>query len=83
MSSHLGSISLPSSHKAARKCEWCPPDPGLLRFIVDGASRGNPGDSRVGGVLRNYEGMVLGCFSKNVGCIWAYEAELLAILNCV
>ena len=38
---------------------WAPPIEGVLKFNVDGAARGKPGPSGIGGVLRNSEGFVL------------------------
>ncbi|KAL6510623.1 hypothetical protein OROHE_021240 [Orobanche hederae] len=30
---------------------WFPPDPGVIKINTDGASKGNPGGSAVGGLL--------------------------------
>lgn len=53
----------------------------MVKFNVDGASKGNPGASGIGGVLRNVEGIILGYFSKSMGHIWAYEVEVHAIFH--
>lgn len=37
--------------------------------------------SGVGGVLRDSEGTFIGRFSKATGLLWAYEAEVKAILS--
>lgn len=47
---------------------------------MDDTSKGNPGDTGVGGVLRNGDGLVLGCFSIEIGRKLAFEAEVEAIL---
>lgn len=60
---------------------WHPPTGYVLKFNVDGSSRGSPGVAGVGGVVRNAHWKVLGYFSKNVGEKFAYEAEVLAILH--
>ena len=75
----LEEISLPVKSKDRRNLEWIPPPSGLLKFNVDGASKGNPGSSGVGGVLRDEFGEVRGFFSKSVGVVWAFEAEVIAI----
>lgn len=40
---------------------WSPPS-GELKFNVDGAAKGELGPARIGGVLRNSDGVVLTCF---------------------
>lgn len=64
-----------------RVAVWQPPAFGLLKFNVDGASKGNPGPSGIGGVVRNHNNTILGYFSKNVGHDWAFSAEVKAILH--
>eukprot|EP00268_Persea_americana_P018287 TRINITY_DN19084_c1_g1_i1.p1 TRINITY_DN19084_c1_g1~~TRINITY_DN19084_c1_g1_i1.p1 ORF type:complete len:125 (+),score=13.77 TRINITY_DN19084_c1_g1_i1:826-1200(+) len=58
-----------------------PPPPGVFKFNVDGASRGNLGHAGIGGVLRNCKGKVLFMFYKNVGVYDLNEAKILAILE--
>ena len=50
-----------------RTVSWSPPPHGVLKFNVDGATRGKPGPMGIGGVLRNNSGVVLFMFSKRVG----------------
>lgn len=59
---------------------WNPPSLGVLKFNVDGASKGNPGSCGAGGVLRNPNEETLGYFSKDLREGWASEAEVKAIL---
>lgn len=63
-----------------RNCVWCPPEAIILKFNVDGSARGSPGISGAGGILRNAESAVLGRFSKPLGVLCAYQAEVKAIL---
>ena len=60
---------------------WIPPPTGILKFNVDGATRGKLGPAGIGGVLRNDKGEVLLMFSKSVGIRDSNEAESLAILE--
>ena len=53
----------------------------MLKFNVDGATRGNPGFVGIRGVLQNSKGEVLFMFSKHVGVCNSNEAEVLAILK--
>lgn len=53
----------------------------MIKFNVDGSSRGNPGVSGIGGTLRDANGISLGFFSKPLGLSWAYIAEIKAILE--
>lgn len=65
--------------KVKRAVEWSRPENGVLKFNVDGAARGSPGLGGIGGVLRDWNGEVLGFFSKPVGVVYAYEAEVMAM----
>lgn len=67
--------------KGRRVDQWSPPPLGVLKFNVDGATRGKPGPTAIGGILRNNNGEVLFRFSKNVGVCDSNEAEVLAILE--
>ena len=53
--------------KVRKSILWSPPPIGWLKFNVDGATRGKPGPTGIGGVLRNCNGDVLFMFSKYVG----------------
>ena len=45
---------------------WCSPPCGVLKFNVDGATKGKPGLAGTGGVLGNHKGQVLFMFSKGL-----------------
>ncbi|KAK3193998.1 hypothetical protein Dsin_025308 [Dipteronia sinensis] len=65
--------------KLSKREDWTLPDFSSLKFNVDGSSRGNPGDSGIGGVLRDGSGKVHGLFFEFVGVSDSIIAELLAI----
>ena len=67
--------------KSAHEEVWIPPAIGVLKFNVDGATKGCPGSAGIGGVLRNSCGKVLCLFSCQVGVQRANTAEILAILK--
>lgn len=54
---------------------------GVLKFNVDGVTRGKLGPSGIGGVLLNCRGEVIYIFSRNVGIKDSNEAEVLPILE--
>lgn len=53
----------------------------MLKFNVNGATKGKLGPPGVGVVLRNRNGIVLALSSKHVGCMESNEAEVVAILE--
>ena len=50
---------------------------------IDGSSRGNPGQSGIGVVLKNAEGNTVLRYSRHVGAVTNNVAEYLALLVCV
>lgn len=78
---NLSDIRVGIRLKAPRYWSWSPPSAGFIVCNVDGASKGNPGPSGVGGVFRDENKKILGYFSLNIGHGWANEAEVRAILN--
>lgn len=64
-----------------RSTVWNPPSVGLIKFNVDGSARGAPGISGIGGALRSDNWTILGKFSKAMGILWAFQAEVQAILH--
>lgn len=44
-----------------------PPPRGRLKLNLDGASEGNPGAARCGGVIRDFQGSFLYGFSVSIG----------------
>lgn len=67
--------------KGRRIAQWSPPPLSVLKFNVDEATRGKPGPTGIGGVLRNNKGEVLFRLSKNVGVCDSNEAEVLTIME--
>ncbi|KAK3223312.1 hypothetical protein Dsin_010337 [Dipteronia sinensis] len=63
------------------KVKFTLPTVGVLKFNVDGSSRGNPGPAGIGGVLRKHDGAMLGIFSSFIGCHHSSFAEIAAILK--
>lgn len=74
-------IKISKSLQVVRKGDWFPPPQGLVKFNVDGSARGSPVASGIGGILRNSSGETLGKFSKPMGILRAYQAEVQAILH--
>ncbi|EOY13094.1 Uncharacterized protein TCM_031615 [Theobroma cacao] len=62
-----------------KNLEWIKPALSELKFNVDGAAKGCPGEIGIGGVLRDYEGRIKLQFSKSTGWGDSNLAELLAI----
>lgn len=61
--------------------DWIPPPEGFLKFNVDGSSKGNPGASGIGGLLRKSHKVMIDLFSMDIGIAWAYEVKVKAILS--
>ncbi|OMO55420.1 hypothetical protein COLO4_36005 [Corchorus olitorius] len=59
--------------------EWSLPTPGQLKFNVDGAARGPPGEAGIEGILRDDSGCTRLIFSKTIGIADSNMAEILAI----
>ena len=55
--------------------------PEELVKVNDGASAGNPGKDRMGGIVRDKVGLWLGGFSVGLGAVTNIQAELCAILK--
>ncbi|XP_073133701.1 uncharacterized protein [Henckelia pumila] len=58
---------------------WLKPPPGFFKLNVDGSSKGNPGESSVGGLVRDSSGRTLGFFSEFIGPGSNVRAELWAV----
>ena len=65
--------------KVLPRVEWVMPEVGQLKFNVDGAARGQPGEAGIGGVLRDENGSTRLVFSKSIGLADSNMVELLAI----
>ena len=64
-----------------RLVSWMKPPPGVVKLSVDGCSRGNPGMTTTGGVLRDHQGVVLAAFGSFLGHQSILFAELMALLE--
>ncbi|MEK6532091.1 MAG: ribonuclease HI family protein [Deltaproteobacteria bacterium] len=53
---------------------------GVFEVCVDGASRGNPGESGAGAVIKNHEGGVIKRLKKYLGTATNNEAEYQALI---
>lgn len=60
---------------------WQFPGNGWVKVNTDGASKGNPGAARAGGLIRGDQGETLGLFAANCGVTTSTKAELLAALR--
>lgn len=67
----------------AEKEFWHPPLTGFLKFNIDGASKGNPGTTSFGGVLRDEEGNIFFIFHFHLGRATNNMAELMALEQCI
>ncbi|KAL6178868.1 hypothetical protein ACLB2K_050385 [Fragaria x ananassa] len=60
---------------------WEPPNPGWLKLNTDGASKGNPGLSGGGSILRDPNGNVIFLTFRGYGVQTALVAEFLALID--
>lgn len=63
------------------KVVWDFPDQGWMKVNTDGVSRGNPGKSAIGFVVRDEEGDVKFAWGKKIQKATNTEAETLTILE--
>jgi hypothetical protein len=49
------------------ECNWTPPPTGFLKLNFDGATKGNPGMTRMGGVIRDSGGNIIRLFAGSMG----------------
>ncbi|WRX26533.1 Ribonuclease H domain - like 10 [Theobroma cacao] len=74
----LGAV-LKCVKKTRPKVEWTNPVDGSMKFNVDGAASGCPGEAGIGGILRNSAGETKMMFSKSIEMGDSNLAEVLAI----
>jgi ribonuclease HI len=60
---------------------WVAPEPGWLKLNTDGASKGNPGKSGGGSILRDHQGNVIFTTYRSYGFQTALVAECLALID--
>lgn len=61
--------------------KWSAPKEPYFKLNCDGASKGNPGKSGSGGIIRNYKGQLIQAFASFEGFISNNRSECLAILK--
>ncbi|XP_042484669.1 uncharacterized protein LOC122064950 [Macadamia integrifolia] len=62
---------------------WCKPPDQWIKINVDGSSLGNPGRTRVGGIVRDKNGQVCKAFSTFLGVKKIYEAEFSVVTEAI
>ena len=77
-----GSMQI-NKNTSTEKSSWQPPSHGFLKFNINGASKGNPGESRYGGVLRDEEGNIQVIFHSYLRKATNNMAELMAMELCL
>ncbi|KAL0391162.1 UNVERIFIED_CONTAM: putative ribonuclease H protein [Sesamum calycinum] len=60
---------------------WLKPDQGWVKLNTDGASKGNPGLARAGGIVKDYEGKAIFVFSEPIGFTNNMVAEMHVVLR--
>lgn len=73
-------VKLPQP-KASIPDSWAPPAPRFLKLNFDGASKGNLGLRRIGGVFRNKDGEIEHVFAESIGITTNNVAELQELLS--
>ena len=62
---------------------WHSPPQRFLKFNIDGASKGNPGTTSFGGVLRDEEGYIILIFHNHLRRATNNMVELMALEQCL
>ncbi|KAL0285442.1 UNVERIFIED_CONTAM: putative ribonuclease H protein [Sesamum calycinum] len=78
----VNSLNIPLQPRTPKKTitvHWRKPQEGWYKLNTDGASKGNPGISGAGGILRNHLGRVMFAFLEPLGTNTNTQAELSAI----
>ncbi|KAL0411456.1 UNVERIFIED_CONTAM: putative ribonuclease H protein [Sesamum latifolium] len=60
---------------------WLPPHDELVKLNCDGASKGNPGEAGVGGLLRNKQGKLIFAYNDSIGHHSNIYVELCALVR--
>ncbi|KAK9271694.1 hypothetical protein L1049_002057 [Liquidambar formosana] len=67
--------------KSVRYIAWSFPPPAWVKLNTDGSSRGNPGESAGGGLLRDDVGNWIVGFGVNIGVCSVFGAEFWALFH--
>ena len=62
---------------------WKPLPPVWIKVNTDRAAFGCSGVVGSGGIFRNYRSFVHGCFALPIGLAFAFEAELVAVIQAI
>ncbi|KAL0295036.1 UNVERIFIED_CONTAM: putative ribonuclease H protein [Sesamum angustifolium] len=81
--SRLLKLKIPETrnYQKSKTVYWLKPDLGWLKLNTGGASKGNPGLARAGGIVKDYEGKVIFVFSEPIGFTNNMVAEMHAVLR--
>ncbi|GMN67783.1 hypothetical protein TIFTF001_036843 [Ficus carica] len=61
--------------------QWKVPTMSWIKINTNGAANGSPGMAGCRGIFRTYRGFCKGCFSKPLGIMHAFKAELLGVIT--
>ncbi|KAK1412937.1 hypothetical protein QVD17_34558 [Tagetes erecta] len=61
--------------------QWNPPNPGWIKLNTDGSSRGNPGQSSYGGIIRNNHGGLICGYMGRLGYCVSLASEIWGIMR--
>ncbi|MCI59356.1 ribonuclease H protein, partial [Trifolium medium] len=56
---------------------WIPPIVSWIKCNTDGTAKGCPGPVACGGIFRDNNANVVGCFAQNLNISTAFHAELI------
>ena len=74
-----GLIRWTNSQTLRTSVTWSPPMTNRFKWNVDESSIGKPDPFKIGGVLRNHHGILLGIFSLSVGILNSNVVELRTV----
>lgn len=63
--------------------QWKAPLTGWIKINMDSAANESPDMTGCGGIFTTYKGFCKRCFSKPLGIMYAFEAELLGVITVV
>ncbi|OVA05198.1 Ribonuclease H domain [Macleaya cordata] len=78
--SSLKMSSRPVHHRRIFECFWIPPHENQIKICCDSCSKGNPGFSGAGIVIRNHRGNTLAAMSIGLGICTNFMVDTLAII---